>query len=1058
MDGAIQVSDTWHHFDGELVEISGVEELLEPSQETRDEQPDIEPLDVNGLRGRVIGWSEEDQKCIVETFNGLVVGVKGEHLRGFAPEAATEAGGFDVAWPSGPVDPEAVAGEVARLLAQRGWCVIQMFTTDASRKEAALEALDIVDWRLTPKDFEVQCMGHDNTTKYADLDLDDLNKEPENSLGQLDRQLTSLGQLMVPYAEEYLGFTVWGRQPGQVRAKHSQREEIELRPREVTEDDYEPGGRVHAHMDFVERRKMLAMYVVDCQGGDLWLYPTARAADAVSTCIPLSSSKIVVLMPDLMTYSYQPTGDSLLLQSWYMAAPTQSNAAEERIVELPATQLGERVHVTSLEMRYGGACHGAAEGWSMWTMGCDCAYQIPSARFDYSAFYSADGTGLMYTNHFAGVQESLVQSFDYDFFGIPFNEADAMSPGQRNVLEVGYLTMHSAGYDRRRARGMVCGFYIGDAGTDWPCQGAIPKLYAGIGDGTLNPQVYNGWAIGIRASRLSHLMDMKGPCLSVDTACSSSLVALGQAHRSMVVRDKGQLTASADANIDKAIVMGLCLDDGLNTFIAYCQAQMLSTGGRSFTFDESANGFLRGEGCGGAFLQRSRKDEDAQLMLACIIGSNVNQDGRSASMTAPNGPSQQACIRSSMMEAGLTASQISVAECHGTGTALGDPIEVGALRDVMKDRGEDPIIMTSAKANFGHMEACAGIGGITKCILMLNGTVGACNVHLRHINPHIEYTGYPALFVSENVDMGLGAGISGVSSFGVGGTNARGDLWGRSRMGHCKTDGVNTHEGEGLQAARFERLAQSGKLGPAEEDRLFIQGTWDGYSSMTEMTPTAEGAWTALVALGDINAESFQFVLNEDKEQVFYPAGEATDPNAEVCGPDWQGSGKAWRLNARGSGPQTFCIRFSWDFSWETGERKRVEWARYDGPEPPLVDGTECEHHYFILGSWTAWKCIQMRSVNATPGLYEAKVRIGTTGAERFHFMRDRDSEQVLYPRDPKTDRQNSSIRGPDGAGRGKHWVIRGETGEHALVQLRVLPEVTEVKVSSSHGEQTWSG
>merc|ERR550532_3500216 len=121
-------------------------------------------------------------------------------------------------------------------------------------------------------------------------------------------------------------------------------------------------------------------------------------------------------------------------------------------------------------------------------------------------------------------------------------------------------------------------------------------------------------------------------------------------------------------------------------------------------------------------------------MLACLMGTNVNQDGRSASLSAPHGPSQQQCIKASMAEAGLKAGEISIAECHGTGTSLGDPIEVGALRDTMKDR-HIPIVMTSAKSNFGHTEAAAGICGIGRCLTMLNAMVGACNLHLKNLNP-----------------------------------------------------------------------------------------------------------------------------------------------------------------------------------------------------------------------------------------------------------------------------------------------------------------------------------
>merc|ERR1712151_959345 len=144
---------------------------------------------------------------------------------------------------------------------------------------------------------------------------------------------------------------------------------------------------------------------------------------------------------------------------------------------------------------------------------------------------------------------------------------------------------------------------------------------------------------------------------------------------------------------------------GPMSYISLSGPGMLTSNGRCFTFDHSADGFARGEGFGSIKLKRCEDDVDSMNRLAILIGCCVNQDGRSASMTAPHGPSQQEVIRNSMREGGLLASMITIAECHGTGTALGDPIEVGALRGVMRGDRPIPILKTSAKSNIGHLEA-----------------------------------------------------------------------------------------------------------------------------------------------------------------------------------------------------------------------------------------------------------------------------------------------------------------------------------------------------------------
>ena len=175
---------------------------------------------------------------------------------------------------------------------------------------------------------------------------------------------------------------------------------------------------------------------------------------------------------------------------------------------------------------------------------------------------------------------------------------------------------------------------------------------------------------------------------------------------------------------------------GVNTlgepgFVGNCQANMLSHLGRNFTYDRTADGYQRGEGCGAFFLKLSAESRDIEDRLACLVGSCANQDGRSASLTAPNGPSQQAVIRNSLRMAGVTTNDIAAVECHRTGTALGDPIEVGALLAVLEHGRENPLPHTSAKSNISHLESGAGVAGLLKCVIILLHATATPNVHLK---------------------------------------------------------------------------------------------------------------------------------------------------------------------------------------------------------------------------------------------------------------------------------------------------------------------------------------
>jgi len=279
------------------------------------------------------------------------------------------------------------------------------------------------------------------------------------------------------------------------------------------------------------------------------------------------------------------------------------------------------------------------------------------------------------------------------------------------------------------------------------------------------------------------VMGLKGPVSTAETACSSSLVACGIAQMTMRHQQPDQKKASIGTDLRHGLVIGSNTIIGVHSYISLSGPGMLTSHGRCFTFDQSADGFARGEGIGGVKLQVCDNEFESEGRLAVLIGCAVNQDGRSASMTAPHGPSQQAVIRDSMREGGLSPKSITIAECHGTGTALGDPIEVGALRGVLGSGRSQPILKTSAKTNIGHLEAAAGVAGLIKCICMLNFSTGSPNCHLVTLNPHLDVAGFPVLFETEATDYGLNSGLTGVSSFGFGGTNARADVWGHATYG-----------------------------------------------------------------------------------------------------------------------------------------------------------------------------------------------------------------------------------------------------------------------------------
>ena len=212
------------------------------------------------------------------------------------------------------------------------------------------------------------------------------------------------------------------------------------------------------------------------------------------------------------------------------------------------------------------------------------------------------------------------------------------------------------------------------------------------------------------ANRVSFALGLKGPSMAIDTACSSSLVALDVAC--------GKLR---DGSCDTALVGGINLMLSSTAYSGCCAAHMLSADGLCKTFDVSADGYGRGEGCGVVVLKRMGDVTLDDTVLGVIRGSAVNHDGRSASLTAPNGPSQVAVIEHALRNAGVGPEEVTYVETHGTGTALGDPIEFGALKSAYgaPEARRHPLVLGAVKSNIGHLEGAAGIAGLIKALLVL---------------------------------------------------------------------------------------------------------------------------------------------------------------------------------------------------------------------------------------------------------------------------------------------------------------------------------------------------
>ncbi len=419
-------------------------------------------------------------------------------------------------------------------------------------------------------------------------------------------------------------------------------------------------------------------------------------------------------------------------------------------------QQGEPIAVVGMACRLPLASN-LSEYWQLLRDGVDAISEVPRQRWDVDAFYDPQPAtpSKMYTRWGAFVDD--VELFDPTFFGISLRESQRIDPQQRLLLEVTWEALEDAAIVPERLQQSATGVFVGISNSDYRL------LYKDISE--IDAYVATGTCLCIAANRLSYTLNLRGPSMAIDTACSSSLVAVHLACQSLRLGES-ELAIAAGVNL-------ILTPEGT---ITLSQARMMAPDGRCKTFDAAADGYVRGEGCGVVILKRLSDAQAAgDRILALLPGSAVTQDGLTNGLTAPNGPSQQAVISMALSAAGRHPHEISLIETHGTGTSLGDPIEVRSLRHVlMRDRSNGlPCWLGAVKTNIGHLESAAGVAGLQKLVLALQHRQIPPNLHFRELNPYISLKGTTFELPQELTawDTGSEPKVAGISSFGFGGTN-----------------------------------------------------------------------------------------------------------------------------------------------------------------------------------------------------------------------------------------------------------------------------------------------
>ena len=675
--------------------------------------------------------------------------------------------------PTAAVDASALGSKLAEMLAQELFLSADEIDPDAPFIDLGLDSITGVTWirRINAEygtDIEAtKVYSHPTVRRLAALVIAELGATGQGSTAALPvaagpaPAATPAPVVPAPRTTDPVPALV-----DTLRAMLAQ--ELFLQPNEIDEDTPFIDLGLDSITGVTWVRRINAEYGVDIEATQVYSHPTLRRlATLVASALPQTAVPVTAIVdepasvpvaPTPVAHTAQPLASPSRtpLTSW-RSASSLVQAAVPAAEQAPVNAMTRPVAIIGEAGRFPQAPDLDAF-WRNLAEGRVCIGEVGPERWSLDAHYREGAPTAGYTNSkWLGALEDF-DRFDPLFFNISPTEAESMDPQQRVFLQACWHALENAGRDPHGLSGARCGVFVGCGPSDYHQAGERHRLSA---------QGFTGAATSILAARIAYFLDLRGPCVSIDTACSSSLVAIAQACDSL---NSGQS--------DLALAGGVYVMAGPSMHIMTAQAGMLSADGRCHTFDAGANGFVPGEGVGVVVLKRLEDAQrDGDRIDAVIEGWGVNQDGRSNGITAPNQDAQTDLLQSVYRRFGIDPDGLQLIEAHGTGTKLGDPIEVAGLKAAFAPFTQRTgfCALGSVKSNIGHCLTAAGIAGVLKLVLALRHRQLPPTVNFQRLNEHIQLDGSPFQVNAQLRDWSVPADTrrrSAVSSFGFSGTNA----------------------------------------------------------------------------------------------------------------------------------------------------------------------------------------------------------------------------------------------------------------------------------------------
>nr|AQS99172.1 type I polyketide synthase [Gambierdiscus excentricus] len=997
--------------------------------------------------------------------------------------AALAGPSFDVSL----AQPEHTVGpSIVQLLASKGFAVLRQDYSDSFRDGVLnnVKAIDAAGQLKPPPRLVAEgLLGERGTARLCQLGSpeEEAHEWEGSAIRFADRSLSQIGELLEPLVPD-LGITLLGRTPGVLLETADAADE----PPELTDDE------AQQWLSTFTCAKLLVLQFLGPSVGTLELRVVDGDDDTEPYFVQTGPGVMVVLRADVLLHEHTSPGLSYALSTfacgervaWFKrqygddlhpAAKAIDQWIVGRLMEVKKTVAhvdetslnptsiprsmqkmmnkmfvkGERSAIRGTSCKFANAFDVDIYRNTM-TAGVDYVVEVPLQRWNHVEHYHPDLEGYhygkVYCMHLSYCPE--LEMFDNKFFLISPAEASKMDPCERQILEVGYEGLARGGLKKREIMGSDCGIYVA-----WQSETAVGSEDRGMG-----------------ANRASFCLGCKGPSLACDVDHASALLAIKVASNEL------------GRACNQGIAIGCSILQVVNTWLVHCGSHILSPAGRTCSFDANASGFVRADSISSVFMKKLAEKVDGEdiwdekvAMDGVIVSTICKNQGRTASLRSVSGPCVQETFDESLRQAKVSPLDIDIVECDAKGDVMQDGVEVAAIvRAVRPPRqnasDDEPVTLGASKSNLGNAWMASGMSTVIKGLMAgLYGTTPPI-VHLNQVNPliHSEAFGQAVTLPNECVDIGSDVSYTSMLAFGWGGTNAQITVWNKVDVNR-----IYLGRPDPIEKPVFWP-GGGGVLESGQQPKMSytIVGTWSSWVNPSKMEREADGVFGYTVTLGENCWELFQIWLDGDEDLVLHP-GRAKAPKATtVAGPQRVGVHLSWLIDGRavleqdvemnegnpstlmmqpyaGSGGADGMVELPHgDRGWPGAEyrvRLRVagKWRTVDWERISDVPGhlrTEAlsdtvKGRYFVTGSFNHWSFQEMSADFVSTGVYNAEIMLAWD-REQFQIVRNEDWQQMIYPVDRLTS-ELSPIGGPDDAGHGCNWTIRGQAGDVFRIEFQ---------------------